>query len=146
MKTISKLLIAVLATLLAACTEGDRLDMNDGDKVIFTAHVQYITDGKTKNDIGASLYLFEDFVDTQNYTFKDGKFVHNTTGLTKDHQYQGTANDAGMTNVYVLYGKTYTAVIQSAAYPKQYKQTIHKLDSNQSQIGLGQIVFKEKVE
>lgn len=144
MKTISKLLIAILATLLAACTEGDRLDMQDGDKVIFTAHVQYITDGKTKNDKGATLFLFEDFADTQNYTFKDGKFVHNLTGLTKDHQYQSTANEAGMAIAYVLYGKTYTAVVQSATYPNQYKQSIHKLDSNQSQIGLGQIIFEEK--
>lgn len=144
MKTISKLLIAVLLTFLVACTDEDRLEMKDGDKVIFTAHIQYIADGKTKNDKGASLYLFEDFADIQNYTFQGGKFVHNITGQTKDHQYQSTANEAGMANAYVLYGRTYTAVVQSAAYPKQYKQSIHKLDGNQTQIGLGQIVFKEK--
>lgn len=141
-----KLIIIILTlTIGISCSRGPKQEWEPGDSVEVLASVFCMADGTQTPDKGAALYIFEDFEDENDYEFDPivGQFVHKESKELKEHTIQAVANSKGAIKANVGYGQKCIIVIQSHAFPEQYKSFVFNITDNQSYIGVGTIVFRE---
>lgn len=133
--------ISLMAVSFSACGSDDDDDPAVDDKVEIKATIKCKVDGSYVGDNGAALYLFKDFTDYVNYEYKNGTYVHKTSGAVVNHTQKATANADGVVTMKVNWGQYSLVVWESAKYPGKFGQNVYEIKKGEN-ITISEIYFE----
>lgn len=144
MKKIFYLLLSslLMISLYSCSSDDDETEpQGSGAKVKITATMKCKADNNYVPDVGASLYIFQDFTDYVNYEYKNGTYVHKTSGSVVKHTQKAIAGSDGVASLEVNGGQHSLVVWESAKYQGKYGQNVYEIKKGNKPINISDINF-----